>query len=50
VAIAHRVSSVADADRIYVLADGKIAQCGRYAQLLSEPGPFRDLALRQTTA
>lgn len=49
-AIAHRLSTVIEADRIYVLAGGRIVQSGRHAQLLSEPGPFRDLARRQTLA
>jgi ABC-type bacteriocin/lantibiotic exporter with double-glycine peptidase domain len=49
-AIAHRLSTVIDADRIYVLSAGKIVQSGRYAQLIAEPGPFRDLALRQMLA
>ena len=49
-AIAHRLSTVIDADRIYVLSGGKIVQSGRYAQLITEPGPFRDLARRQMLA
>ncbi len=50
VAIAHRLSTVIDADRIYVVSAGKIVQSGRYAQLIAEPGPFRDLARRQMLA
>ncbi len=50
VAIAHRLSTVIDADRIYVLSGGKIVQSGSYAQLIAEPGPFRDLAERQMLA
>jgi NHLM bacteriocin system ABC transporter peptidase/ATP-binding protein/NHLM bacteriocin system ABC transporter ATP-binding protein len=50
VAIAHRLSTVIDADRIYVLSAGKIVQSGRYSQLIAEPGPFRDLAKRQMLA
>jgi ATP-binding cassette subfamily C protein len=46
-AIAHRLSTVVDADRIYVLSEGKVVQSGRYSQLIREPGPFRDLAHRQ---
>lgn len=45
--IAHRLSTVIDADRIIVLQDGTVAQLGRYADLIDTPGPFRDLALRQ---
>jgi ABC-type bacteriocin/lantibiotic exporter with double-glycine peptidase domain len=50
VAIAHRLSTVIDADRIYVLSGGIIVQSGRYAQLIAEPGPFQDLARRQMLA
>ncbi len=50
VAIAHRLSTVIDADRIYVLSGGKIVQTGRYSQLIREPGPFRELARRQMLA
>ncbi|MFO0909215.1 MAG: NHLP bacteriocin export ABC transporter permease/ATPase subunit [Isosphaeraceae bacterium] len=46
-AIAHRLSTVVEADRIYVLSEGRIVQVGRYAQLIREPGTFRDLARRQ---
>jgi NHLM bacteriocin system ABC transporter ATP-binding protein len=49
-AIAHRVSTIVDADRIYVLCAGKIVQSGRYSQLIQEQGPFRDLAQRQSLA
>jgi NHLM bacteriocin system ABC transporter peptidase/ATP-binding protein/NHLM bacteriocin system ABC transporter ATP-binding protein len=45
--IAHRLDAVVNADRIYVLTEGRIVQSGRYHQLLDEPGPFRDLARRQ---
>ena len=48
--IAHRLSTVVDADRIYVLREGKVVQCGNYSQLIAEPGPFQDLARRQTLA
>ncbi len=47
VVIAHRMDVVVKADRIYVLKDSRIVQSGPYHQLLEEPGPFRDLALRQ---
>ena len=50
VAIAHRLSTVIDADRIYVLSGGKIVQSGSYAQLIAEAGAFRDLAQRQMLA
>jgi NHLM bacteriocin system ABC transporter peptidase/ATP-binding protein/NHLM bacteriocin system ABC transporter ATP-binding protein len=48
VVIAHRLDTIVSADRIYVVKEGRIAQSGRYEQLLEEPGPFRDLARRQS--
>ena len=50
VAIAHRLSTVIDADRIYVLSGGKIVQTGSYSQFIAEPGPFQELARRQMLA
>ena len=47
VVVAHRLDAIVNADRIYVVKDGRIAQSGRYEQLMEEPGPFRDLARRQ---
>ena len=44
VVIAHRLDAIVNADRIYVVKDGRIVQAGRYEQLMEEPGPFRDLA------
>ena len=43
VIIAHRLSTVRNADMIVVLKDGKIAQKGSHAQLLQEGGIYRDL-------
>lgn len=47
IVIAHRLSTVMGADRIYVLQRGKIVQQGAYAELLQQPGLFADLAQRQ---
>jgi NHLM bacteriocin system ABC transporter peptidase/ATP-binding protein/NHLM bacteriocin system ABC transporter ATP-binding protein len=47
IVIAHRLSTVARADRIYVLEGGKIVQSGKFEQLVSQVGPFRKLAQRQ---
>jgi ATP-binding cassette, subfamily B, bacterial len=41
--IAHRLATVRDADRILVLDAGKVVQQGNYAQLIAEPGLFRNL-------
>ncbi len=46
--IAHRLSTVMDADRIYVIHEHKIQQCGSYHKLIQEKGLFSMLAQRQT--
>jgi ATP-binding cassette subfamily C protein len=45
--IAHRLSTVRQADRIIVLVDGKVVQTGSYAELSSTPGMFASFAQRQ---
>ncbi len=41
--LAHRLSSVINADRILVLEDGAVAQSGRHAELIAQEGPYRRL-------
>lgn len=38
--IAHRLSSVTEVDRIYVLKNGQICQSGTHENLLSQDGPY----------
>ena len=45
--IAHRLSTVMNADRIYVLHEGRMAECGTYRQLMEQNGIFAKLARRQ---
>ena len=45
--IAHRLSTVKDADRVVVLDGGRIVQSGRHAVLLREDGLYRKLVERQ---
>jgi NHLM bacteriocin system ABC transporter ATP-binding protein len=46
--IAHRLSTVTGADRILVLAGGRIVQQGSYPELLADPaGPFARMAATQ---
>jgi ABC-type bacteriocin/lantibiotic exporter with double-glycine peptidase domain len=47
IVIAHRLSTVREADRIYVIAGGAVAQAGTFETLSREPGLFADLARRQ---
>jgi ATP-binding cassette subfamily B protein len=45
--IAHRVSTVRDADRIVVIKDGEIAEAGNHAELLARGGYYGSLVSRQ---
>ena len=45
--IAHRLSSVMNADKIYVLDGGRVVECGKYDELMQKDGPFARLAKRQ---
>jgi NHLM bacteriocin system ABC transporter ATP-binding protein len=48
IVIAHRLSTVMDADRVIVMEDGKVAQQGRPAQLLADTGGrLHELVRRQ---
>jgi ATP-binding cassette subfamily C protein len=47
IVIAHRLSTIINADRIVVIADGRVAQIGNYEKLIAEPGLFAELAKRQ---
>ena len=50
IAVAHRLSTIRNADRIYVLESGQIRQVGSFDQLmLQEKGLFADLMKRQMT-
>ena len=47
VVVAHRLSTIINADRIVVAVGGQIVQQGTYAELIQQEGPFADLARRQ---
>ena len=41
--VAHRLSSVKQADRIFVFEDGKISQTGQHQALVTQPGLYQSL-------
>ena len=47
IVIAHRLSTLEKADRIYVMQAGKVVQCGSYSELMEIEGVFKDLVRRQ---
>lgn len=47
IVVAHRLSTIRNADRIYVLQDGSLVQEGRFEELANQDGLFRQLIHRQ---
>jgi len=47
IVVAHRLTTIVNADRIIVLGGGIIQEEGRYAELISRDGPFAAMARRQ---
>ena len=47
VVIAHRLSTLEQADRIYVLRAGRVVQSGSFSDLMEVEGVFKDLVRRQ---
>ena len=48
IVIAHRLSTLREADRIYVLGAGRVIQHGTFDELTAAEGLFRDLVRRQS--
>lgn len=48
--ISHRFSSVRSADRIYVLADGRIEEAGTHAELMARAGSYSEMFTLQASA
>jgi ATP-binding cassette subfamily C protein len=47
IVIAHRLSTIIKADKIYVLEAGRLAESGRFDELMAKDGVFAQLARRQ---
>ena len=47
IVIAHRLSTVQKADRIYVIAGGRLVESGHISELMAKDGIFAALARRQ---
>jgi len=45
--VAHRLSTIRNANRIYVIEKGRVVQQGRFEELANEPGLFSRLVSRQ---
>jgi NHLM bacteriocin system ABC transporter ATP-binding protein len=49
IVIAHRLTTIQKADRIYVLKDGKVVETGKFQDLLCANGVFSSLVRQQIT-
>jgi len=47
IVVAHRLSTMVDADRILVIDRGRVVEEGTYDDLMSRKGHFNRLAARQ---
>lgn len=47
IVIAHRMSTIMNADRILVMEEGRIVQSGTHLGLVQQAGPYRDLVSAQ---
>ena len=47
ITIAHRLSTVKNADMIYVLEDGKLVQSGKHQELEEQEGHYLEFVKKQ---
>jgi len=47
IVISHRISTVQDADIIFVLDEGKLVEQGTHKELIAKKGLYRDMEVRQ---
>ena len=47
IVVAHRLSTIRNADRIYVIESGRVVQVGNFEELVKAEGPFARLVARQ---
>jgi ABC-type bacteriocin/lantibiotic exporter with double-glycine peptidase domain len=45
--VAHRLSTIRQADKIYVMQGGRVVQSGSFRDLVAKEGLFREMARRQ---
>ena len=45
--ISHRLSSAVGADRIYLLENGEVAECGTHTELMAKNGKYADMFKKQ---
>ncbi|KRT85664.1 AAA protein [Oryctes borbonicus] len=47
--VAHRLSTIKNADKIFVFSDGKIVEIGQHVELMERRGIYHDLVINQVT-